>query len=301
MSDLYNTVLATYTAGFQSLPPRSQFHFASRRYLWSRDEQSNQWLSTLRADFTANDNATAACERLLNQPLPALSQTGQARQPYFENFPQLREQERLLFRLLFMHTVYGLENRTALSQFYTDDALTQQHDALLHDSEALAYLSSFGVNYLYLLDRFIRHDESALPLEQLVTVPLRLHRQTPLERQLQLYFYTHCMLGESLFYGRAIPAEPRPIYQQMLQSIESILAEYIDQTKLDNLFEFLVCCRMLDYQSPLELEIYERAEAAVTTDGFIGEPLDPRMGTLQKAEHRNVLFLISHEPYRPQY
>lgn len=299
MNNLYNVVQATYTRNFLALRPRVQFHFASRHYLWQRDSQAQTWLEQLRPAFTASGQPRRAIRQLLAEPLPVLRQTNSIRGPYFAKYPRLRYYDRVLFRLLFMQTVYGLETAGLFYEFFDKDEVYKLREALLRDEAALAGLSSFALNFLYLLDQFV-NDSNALPLEQLHKVAdSRYDASRPLERQLQCYFYTHCIIADSLFYARPVPLGRRTVYLQMLHEIEHIVEPHLANMKLDVLFEFLVCCRLLAYQSYLESQINRRAQLAISPQGFLVEPLNKRLATLSNAEHRNVLFLMGQRPYQP--
>ncbi len=300
MDNLYNTILATYQQGYSSLTPKAQFHFASRLYLWQQDRQAADWLQQLEPDITANHHPRAVVEKLLAEPLPALHQTAQVRAPYFARYPRLRTYEKVLFRLLFMYSLYGIEARSLFDEFFKAEFVKQQRDALLNDHAALAHLSSFAVNFLYLLERFVRQDDESLPLDTLLKVGQTGFDSTKaLDRQLQCYFFTHCIIAESLFYARPIPPAQQPVYLKMLAVTEQLIESHFGQVKLDNMLEFLVCCRIVGYSSSLENQIMRAAGDALSTDGYLVEPLSTSPATLANAEHRNVLFLLTQRPYHP--
>lgn len=300
MSNLYNTVLGSYSQNFDSLSRRAQFHFASRLYLWEQISQATEWLATLRPWFTANGNPRAALQQLLLEPLPTLRETTNLRQPYFNLYPKLQPYTRALFRLLFLCSVYKIDKPDLIFELFSREELLSQRNALLKDYDALKNLSSFAINFLYLLERFINRESSSLPVHDF----LKLGREAydtnkPLERQLQCYLFTHCVIAESLFYYRRVPEANRGTYMEMLRQTEDIIDSFFSEIKLDNKLEFLVCCRLLGYQSQLESTIMESAEKSLTRQGFIHDQLSRSKPSLQAAEHRNVLFLMSQQPFRP--
>ena len=303
MVDLYNSILDTYAARFDELKPKAQFHLASRLHLWCREPQAEYWLEQLRSKISADDNPRQAVSNLLKIAPPPLLASGSFRQPYFDRFPELRRQERALFRLLFLHTVYGLDTKQLFYEFFDESEAKRQRNELLADAEALRVLSSFGINYLYLLDRFVDDDEYSLPIQQLLEIGRGYDSADSLQRRLQCYFYTHAVIAESLFYARAIPETNQALYLQMLEETERLIAEDFEQTTLDTKFEYLVCARLLSQQSPLEDAIMQEARGSLSPEGYL---VDPRINarrpdTLHNAKHRNVLFLLTQKPFNPIY
>jgi hypothetical protein len=230
-----------------------------------------------------------------------MKQTGHIREPYFQQLPNLRQYERLLFRSLFMQTVYGLDATSALLELVGDKNLLGTYTALLQDGSALAFTSSFGINYLYLVDRLVRKEEISFNVEQLAqTVDQHLSVQNPLERQLYCYFLTHSIIGESLFYSRVIPSQKRAVYMPLIARLDTVIRDHVSSLKLDILYEYLVCCRLLAYDSPHFSAIINRT--VVGPGGYILEPSqDAARQTLINSEHRNVLFLMSQRPFARDY
>jgi hypothetical protein len=300
MDDLYNVVLQTYETNFESLSLRTQFHLSSRLYLWNREPMSRQWLEKLRPTITLSDNPNAALKALLGEVSPVLPQSASVRLPYLTKYPNLLSYLRILFRILFICSVYDVDERPSLFILFSQEELKNLRNNLLSDELALKWLSSFAINYLYILDLFIDDNESTLPLNKFLYIGQNEYNiSDQLERQLNCYFYTHSIIGESLFYSRQIPNSKRPIYLQMLLEVQQIISQNLNNTLLDNLFEFLVCCRMLDYTSPLEPAINLIARKCLSKSGYMLDPLKSKATDLRTSEHRNVLFLMSQRPYQP--
>jgi hypothetical protein len=85
----------------------------------------------------------------------------------------------------------------------------------------------------------------------------------------------------------------------MIATTEHTISKYIDEIKLDNMLEFLVCCRILQYSSPLETRILKVTAGAMSPQNYLIEPLVATSTTLGRAEHRNVLFLMAQRPFQP--
>jgi hypothetical protein len=305
MNEINNTVLQTYTARFDELSKRGQFHFASRLYLWHRLPEAAAWLDLLRPGFTAHDQPLQSLAQLMAEPLPILKQTAELRNPYFTRYPQLRSYERIMFRLLFLQTIYGFDSRQYLYRVLPREAVLELYQALLADREALCQLSSYAINFLYIVDRFGHQDDASAiqPKQLLGLAQTQFTGDSPLDRQLECYFYTHCILAETLFYSRALPSHNRHYYLAMLEILELTIESYFETTKLDICYEFLVCCRILNYKTHLEALINTRTTQSMHAEGFIAEPLNAASNpsTLQNSEHRNVLFILSQLPYQPLY
>lgn len=301
MVDLYNSILTTYASRFGELKPKAQFHLASRLHLWCREPQAEEWLVRLRPKISAHDHPAQSVTNLLKITPAPLNVSGGFRQKYFNRFPELRLQERVLFRLLFLKTVYGLAAPAVFYDFFDAAAAKKQRDELLADAAALRTLSSFGINYLYLLDRFVESDENSLPVGKILDIGRGYDSSSPLQRHLQCYFFTHAIIAESLFYARTIPASNKDPYLQMLAETEKLIADSFEPTTLDTKLEYLVCCRLLGQPSPLEEAIMQEVKNSIGPESYL---VDPRLNTrrpdtLHNAKHRNVLFLLTQKPFMP--
>lgn len=261
---------------------------------------AKDWLTKLRPWFTANDNPRSALQQLLQEPPLILRESSHLRQPYFGRYPKLQLYIRGLFRLLLLCSVYGINEPSLIYEVFPKEELAAQRNALLKNYGALKNLSSFAINFLYLLERFINKNGASLPINELFKLGQEAYNTNkPLERQLQCYFFTHCIIAESLFYYRRIPKENMQVYTGMLRQTEGVMARFLNEIKLDNIFEFLVCCRLLGYESTLEEDILAIAKKSLTPQGFIHDQLSQSKPGLQAAGHRNVLFLMSQKPFKP--
>lgn len=282
---------------------RQKFHFASRLYLWQQLPQAAGWLDELRPTFTGGEQPLPVLLALLGQPLPPLLETAGQRQPHFERYPRLRHYERVLFRLLYLQTVYGYNSLELFGKVLPKSDSQALYQRLQTDRAALLSLSSYAINFVYLFSWCENRvgDWDSRPQQFLEIAQTGFTASTPLKRQLEAYFYTHCIIAESLFYARPVSASRRTPYLAMLLALEKIIETYFETIKLDILYEYLVCCRILGRPSHLVPRIMLRTENAIHPEGFIAEPLSPVKATLQNSEHRNVLFLLAQHPYQPLF
>ena len=120
----------------------------------------------------------------------------------------------------------------------------------------------------------------------------------PIQLQLYIYLYTHCVIGESHFYAHAIPERYLPVYRQMLDELETVIEKRFTEINLDNKFEFLVCCRLVGKESSLTRRIDDEAHKSISTEGnFIVDRhnTNPQSAntTLALSEHRNALYIMA--------
>jgi hypothetical protein len=91
----------------------------------------------------------------------------------------------------------------------------------------------------------------------------------------------------------------------MLRRLETVIRKQFDMINLDNKLEFLVCCRILNYETDLFDRIYRECEGSISPHGtYLVDTLNSSKNTtkasLDGSEHRNVLFIMSTEPYSPK-
>jgi len=308
MSALSDAIYTQYIDNFAALPFDKQFHFASRLYLYSGNTETEQILEQLRPEFTHNDSPALAFRDIVDaaaaSPVHGSKNASELRWPYFEKYPTLKVSVMLLFRLAFLRSIYGIDARTEFFDICPPAELDQLYAELSHDTAAVAILSTHAINLFYLYRRFALQDESGIdPADYIAIAHSDYDATDKLHLQLCIYLYTHCIIGESMFYSRQLPETHLPVYQQMIQELEILITDNFTSINLDNKFEFLVCARMVGLTSPLEAAIYDEAAKSISDEGtyLIDKHNDhPQTDniSLDKSEHRNVLFIMSHSPFR---
>lgn len=270
------TVKNYYYEHFNELSEEKQLHFAQRMKRWADEDRFDTFLAEHEpshdlAAVLANNDYTKV--RFLEE-----------RQPFFEKYQGIFGLEAALFRVLNLRLEYGVDLRDELLGLYGEEQLYALCDALRGDSQAFFVLTTWVVNVLALVEEFYPRGidiygemlEKALAGEQNI---------------MSIYLYTHILLCESMFYTRKDIGHLRQ-YQQAMENMDDIIERNYDGVSLDMKFEFLVCAKMLGYESRLRERI--GAEAEANKDGFVH---DLRVGasrnTLDGAEHRNVLYIMS--------
>lgn len=309
MTDTARTVYNYYISHFTDLPFDKQFHFASRLFLWRQDEFCQQQLDQLQAAFTANRSPAEALHTIyaesVGSPVHGSKNAAELRRPYFEKYPQLKTQVLLLFRAAFMLQMYGIDGRKELFDIIAPEQFEDIITRLLTDEETVAILSTHAINLIYLYSRIIKRDETAFdPAHFLRIGRSQYDLSDPIQVQLLIYLYTHCIIGEAKFYYRAIPDTYRSVYLEMLADLEELFDTQLRNINLDNKFEYLVCCRLLGISSRHEAAIFAEAAKSFSPDGdylidrYNNNPQTVNVA-LDNSEHRNVLLLMATQPFHP--
>ena len=309
MTDLSNSIYRFYLEHFDELSFEKQCHFASRLYLWNQDNAAKNLLAKVRQEFTASDNPSAALRGVYDaaqtKPFNSSKNATHLRKPFFDSYPNLRAQVLVLFRLMFLRTLYGQDGTNSFSELCPKAKLEQTYNQLLADEKAVAILSTHAVNFLYLYTRVVLKDEGRLSPEIFIRIGHTMYdRNQPIHLQLLIYLYTHCIIGESLFYYRHLPDTYLPIYRQMLQELEDLISANFDKINMDNKFEYLVCAQILGQNSPLHARIQDEADKSLSDAGmFVIDRHNHNPQTanvdLDGSEHRNTLLILANRTYSP--
>jgi hypothetical protein len=209
----------------------------------------------------------------------------------------------VLFRITFLKNIYGLDCRSFLYTVASKEELDKLCSDLLQDTEAMAILSTHAVNFIYLYQRVIS-ERGEVPVETMFEIAKYYKRDDNIHLQLFIYLYTHCIIGETQFYYRHIPEADKPLYVKMVQELENLIDERFYDINLDNKCEFLVCAKIVGYKTHLEPRIFAEAEQSVSENGkFLvdrhnNNPQTDNI-TLDKSEHRNVLYIMANRDFTP--
>lgn len=304
------TIRQYYSDNFADLG-RHQLHFASRLYLWNRDIFAAAALADLKTETVGKGTVglQSIIEGFINSPDLERELANEkingfpARKAYMAKYPTLALTNQILFRLLLARTVFQQPTGEIQKSFLNHQDLYALEEKLLMDESALRTLSTHAINFLYLWNSEFKPGGSTLDLDYLIEAGKRGYNlEDKKELQLCIYFFTHCIIGETLFYSREISADKRPKYLEMLRYIEALIADNFILINLDNKFEFLVCCKVLGYSSRLSGQIIAEAEQSFSDSGdFLidkfNENIYPNKNSFELSEHRNVLFIMSSTAY----
>jgi len=310
MSDLSNSIYRYYIDHFEELSLDKQFHFTSRLYVWSKDAWSRTQLDKLRQQLLPTNDPTETLGEIGSGRLLPLRYGSEnlrkLRAPYFARYPKLRQYAAILYWGLLLEHLYGIDGRQAIAGNIPDEELEHLYTALLADPQAVAVLSTYAVNFLYIYQRFVRSDDSRFSptlLESITSVEPDISSLTREALQIKLYLLTHCLVAESLFYTRKLPEAYREDYAHVLHDLELMIRSRFADVGLDNKLEFLVCCRLADHTAALETQILAEASRSTSPSGtyLVDTENANRVSPytdLDKSEHRNVLYILSQRPLR---
>lgn len=302
--DTRELVLDSYNGNLHCLWDK-KFHFLSRMFLWTKDPIYKEGLETLRGKYIGeNEEETKSILKNLfarTQKSNGRMKFKEERMKYFEKYPDLRRFLDLLFRTNFARYLYDLDVRSHVADLVSSEKLLKLKSELENDSDALKTLSTHAINYLYLLREYLGESGCKLPIEKLYEIGQSYNKETYGENftTLQMYFYTHCIIGASAFYSHPIPEEELPVYRKMLTYIDNLICGDMENVSLDNKFEFLVCAKLCGYESSAEKSIMTEASKSLSPDGnFIIDVLNSHAApgarnSFSGSEHRNVLYLMS--------
>ena len=302
MNPLHQAIRAYYFDHFDELPADKQFHFVSRLSAWSKDTKALKLLDVLKPSMVTN-TTSLDLEALLATSPPVTLNAAARRAPYFAKYPELFGLMLALFRVRHLLFHYGIDTRDELLAFHGKDALYALSDRLQQDSEALMILTTYAINYIYLVESilFPRNDTPMNSFIHQLPSLADIYTDTPEDSLLLIYLYTHCIIGASNFYQMPVQ---HPVYLTMLSLIEQRIAAHFDHINLDNKFEFLVCCKLASFETTLEEAIHEEAAQSLSPHGTflvdtINQAAQKNKVSFAASEHRNVLYIMGSVPYLP--
>ncbi len=282
-----------------------QFHFFSRLYLWTKNDFYRTKLEGLKKGYigeSQKEHQIILSQLFLQKPVHGEKMIAkEAREKILKKYPFLDTYRAILFKYLFSKTLYGIDLRSYVKDIVQDGELISLKDNIEGDENAMRVLSTHAVNYAYLVGEYIGEKACSVDLKKYFQIGLSYRKENDLD--LQIYFFTHCIIGASRFYSKQIEEPDKRVYTEMLLVLQDIIHKNFLEISLDNKFEFLVCARMCGFQTNIEDDILKEATASLSPDGnFIIDrcnkkaSLDAR-NDLSGSEHRNVLYIMSTTPY----
>lgn len=297
--DLADSIRSYYFSNFDKLSKPRQFHFASRLAAWESSAEAAEKLHLLR-DYMLPSSTKNMLSRLLQSPLGRIYEDNK-RRPFFDKYAQLHGINLALFRLRHLKEIYGIDLRDTFWELVSRQELIKLNQGLRGDAEALRWLSSFAVNHLY-LSELLFGDEFQLEPEIFLNASRGFDLDDPVQLNLNIYLFTHCIIADSNFYCRFAPAEREPVYSGMLGIMDRLVGS--DAAKLDVELEYLVANRILGRNSTLEEMIYRRLPDLLSPEGSYlierrNSQTNRKSNSLDASEHRNVLYIMSTSRFRP--
>lgn len=298
MNILSNSVYNYYFSLFDELTLDKQFHFASRLYAVNGDalakEKLEQLQTTLIGDSTARQVLSAIQSGTLFPLLPGNADLLETRAPYITKYPHLRDTSRLLYWSAMLSHAYKFDTKDALESLTSTYELEKLYNDLLDDHAAIATLSTHAVNYLYLYKRFYKNEAGPDPslFLAILTNESRYDYSDPLQLRLAVYMITHALIADTLFYFTPVPKNHMPQHRNTIEQIEAVITEHLELLSIDAQLEFILCCKLVGYVSPLESLVLDESRLELSSAGtFIIDASKPTQN-LNSSEHRNALYLL---------
>lgn len=301
-TQLADSVQNTYFERFNELTAEFKFHFASRLYSWKDAPQAAAKLRRMRSTFVPATHAGRLANLqniksdLAKEDLHKKYNNYGAREPYFKTHPQLLLLQQMLFMIRHWYCVYGVDERDLLFKIIPQKQIEEILHGLKQDPESLMMISTYAINTFYLYEKLYSKTGDYLDLDYIFNLKDKYDHKNKYDLQLLIYLYTHCILGETLFYYQPVEANQQ-IYDAMLAELEQIIKSSYTGINLDNKFEFLVCARLCGFETNLTQKIYDEALKSVNQDNFLVDTLNTNINAHKKSfvnsEHRNVLFIMS--------
>jgi hypothetical protein len=297
---LHDQIREYYFGQLASLPLDKQFHFASRLGAWEQHPEALQTLQRLRPhlvpDFPADGALREILQKIIATPPTTHIIAAALRAPYFKRYPTLYGAGLAMFRVRHWLAIYDIDGRDALFDAVPEEDLTKLERKLLRDPKA--------INFVYLYERIMlgQDDKKAIDIKKFYKLGRKYDHKKPEELRLYIYFYTHCIIADSNFYTQPVPGFALPTYIKMLKRLEKAIRGHYDQISLDNKLEFLVCCRICDFDTTLAGRIYDECHSSLSDEGTFlidrhNATAHPDRATFIPSEHRNVLYIMSRSPY----
>lgn len=302
--DTAKLVLDSYNNNFQYLRDK-KFHFLSRMFLWTKKAFYKKNLDEMREWYVGKN--IKDFQKILNDLYFKKNKTGERmkfrelRIKYFEKYPKLQNYINILFRSNFAKNLYAIDATPLIKKLASDKELLDLKLKLENNPEALQILSTHAINYLYMLKEYLGEVDSRINIEALYKIGKNYSQKIHGENFiiLQIYFYTHCIIGASGFYSHKIPNNDLPTYHKMLDAIDTLINNHYTFIPLDNKLEFLVCAKLCGYAPKTRKKIMSEAKKSLSFGGNyiidiinINATKGIRKG-FSESEHRNVLYIMA--------
>lgn len=306
--NLADTIRNYYFAHFDEISETKQFHFCSRLAAWDNDPQALEFLAAYKEQYVpapiTQETLRETLWELINNPPALPANAAKLRDEYFDKYPWLRGLELALFRVRHWLIIYNVDARPALFELVSRRQLIIYKDMLLQDDEAMRFLSTYAINYIYLLERVVlQHDHAdAINVPMLVRFADGYDTNDVLHLQLLVYYFTHCIIADSNFYEAPLLPELLPHYKKMLETLDTVINANFENLSLDTKLEFLVSARICGYRSHITDKIFEECQTSCSPEGsFLVDTHNAFADrdykkSLDASEHRNVLYIMACQP-----
>ncbi len=211
------------------------------------------------------------------------------RAPFFAKYPDLFALEATLVYINHLLNIYGDDHRQEFTKLFSLQKLYQIVDNLENDDEAIIALSTYAINVISLTETLFPRRKT-----QLKDIAKKSLEYTG-EPVLLAYLYTHIIICATDFYYHKIPEEDKELYRKVLQKAASLISANFSESSLDIKLEILVCAKLLQCEIPdFKAKTKAECQKILVKNPYLVDSRRPaRANTLDGAEHRNALFIMS--------
>lgn len=277
-----------YSHNLNYLIPHKALHFLER--IGNRNHTI-----TFKENHTKNDFISYIKQLIQEYNIPQYHQRKDNHKSIRYTFMQQEYPKLWLYNTIF-------KKRKTYSSIYHDDYADEirnhidkkdiilYHDKLSKNPDHVALLSTSSINFFtyasMILDiKFPQIHDIISSLKNLSWYdPTTLHK-------MRIYTLTHYIIWLSHFYTKDIQSKQN--YHHILDYLQEYTAKHYWEISLDCKYEFLLCCKLLDYTSYLKSIIFSESKKSLSViDSYITDKDSLLTDTMSKAEHRNTLFLM---------
>ncbi len=289
-----------YNNSARLLPTNKRFHYCSRLFIWTGKKEYKKELDKMEGSYIGLDHQETRkiIEDILNNSKKynkEVYNNRDGRLKYIKKYPKLGIFHEILFKNLMANLIYGKDYRDIVSELLDINEVVQLYKDLLKDQQAIIHLSTFATTFIYLVQSFIPDEKVLFDPGDILKIIENDKQESVVNR---IYLITYCIIGRSSFYSDNID-ENTDVYRKMLIYAEGMIKERYFEISLDCKFEFLVCCRMMKYESILFDIIKQESEKSFSKIGNYLVDTYNSHGSYKggkgifTSEHRNVLFLMA--------
>ncbi|MET1033287.1 MAG: hypothetical protein ABWX94_02200, partial [Candidatus Saccharimonadales bacterium] len=162
---LANDIRNYYFQYLDDLEQDKQFHFCTRLAAWEGDDRALTFLRQNKSQLVPLSGTSTemkhALRNIIEHPPVARINAANLRAAYFDKYPELRGICFALFRVRHLQAIYDIDTREAFLDVMPESELMRIKQALLSDDDAVRILSTYAINFLYLLERVILEHDTA--------------------------------------------------------------------------------------------------------------------------------------------
>ena len=280
---MYNVRMSVkkyYDDRLNSLSHHRKLHYATRMKYWFDDSSYDEHIYVNRSN-------TPLASHLSKQPGKHVNNFTK-RKKYFDRYPDIYGLEAALYKLMRLDYDHQEDKRSEFEDLFPKEKMYDLFDSMLKNADSMLTLSTIAINSMFLA-------EYLFPRGQNVTQKLaKISLESKTNDFQRIYYNTHIIIGNTLFYRRNLPKEHKSTCHALLDENERLLQRHYDNATLDMKLEQLVCCKIADKKSAAKPRIIKECDSILEKAPYlIDERRDRSRNTLDGAEHRNALYIMS--------